>query len=84
MLKFDNISVDLDGLMGGGELGAFFNELINKIIPDVYEEYYPKLIPKVEEFFDNMVSDMIKDSSLKDLLRLAKTDLKFPPIEPKQ
>lgn len=82
-LKFDNILVDLDGLMGGGELGEFFNELVNAIIPDIYDEYYPEFKPIVEELVDNMASEMLKDSSLTDLLNLLIRGIKFPPIEPK-
>lgn len=53
-LSFDNIVVDLDGLMGGGELGEFFNELVNAIIPEIFDEYYPDLKPKIEEIVDEV------------------------------
>lgn len=53
-LDFDSIVVDLDGLMGGGELGEFFNELINAIIPEIFDEYYPELKSEIEEMVDKV------------------------------
>lgn len=48
LLDFNKIDVNLEGLMGGGDLNEYFNQMLSDMIPLLFEEFWPTYKPTVD------------------------------------
>lgn len=62
--------VDLEGLLGGGDLGELANEAVSKMIPELLEQLKPDFLPYVTEQVIELANGLLEGVTLQDILDL--------------
>jgi len=62
--------VNLEGLLGGGDLGDIANQIVSDMIPDLVEELKPTLLPDIIQLVIDLANEKLDGLTLQDLLDL--------------
>jgi Haemolymph juvenile hormone binding protein (JHBP). len=62
--------VELEGLLGGGDLGDLANEAVSEMIPGLLEELKPEFLPYINEQVIELANGLLEGVTLQDILDL--------------